>query len=82
MLTLSGEFDLATTSALARAIARTSGALQLDASAVEFIDSSGMHAIADAVGARGATFVNPSAAILRFLELMDQSGLRSEIACS
>lgn len=41
----------------------------------------GTRVIADAVGARGATFVNPSAVILRFLELMDQSGLRSEIAC-
>ncbi len=79
--TLSGEFDLSSATALGVALAGYSGVLELNASAVDFIDSSGMHGIVDAVGSRGAVFVRPSPAVERFLALLDQSGQRWGVAC-
>ena len=81
MFTLSGEFDMAAAAALAAAFGDNPGVLELDASAVDFIDSHGLHAIVDALGASGSYFVNPSDAVVRFLALVDQSGMRAGIDC-
>ena len=78
---LTGEYDLSSGAALAHAFASGNGMLELDASAVEFIDSSGLHAIVEAAEPRGAVFVNTPPAVQRLLLLMDQSGMRAGITC-
>lgn len=79
--TLSGEFDLASSTSLVSAFAGGQGVFELHASAVEFIDSVGLRGIVEAAGSRGAVFVKPSPIVMRFLALLDRTGQPAGIAC-
>ena len=73
---VSGEIDAHTASAIGQALDRSNrdGAVELDLSGVEFVDSSGLRALIEAhqrFEANGAslTLVRPSPAVVRLFEI-------------
>ena len=81
-LQLSGELDMASAPTLSRALQPSvarGGVVELDASQVTFMDSTGVHALLDAarqLGERGhLVLVRPSAAVQRVIEVCGLDGI-------
>lgn len=72
LLIASGEIDMQCGPDLRRAIAGTLHGCAIDVSGVTFIDTAGLDALVDPHGAKVVLLVNPSCAVVRLLDLLDQ----------
>jgi anti-anti-sigma factor len=73
-LSLTGDLDLSTYERLQVALGAFTGPIRLDLSDLRFMDSTGLHVLAERINSGPVTLVNPHRNVLRLLDLC---GLRS-----